>query len=121
MTDGGSTDYSDLFVRLPAAPEPEQRGSWWSHVWQFTVEEPSGGPLRLPPPPDHLVDMWVVVLCEWRSPTELVVDVLTRDRALTGDELAYVSVIAASLKKQLGESLAVEGRRDHPIFRMSRP
>jgi hypothetical protein len=49
------------------------------------------------------------------------VDVLTRDRALTGDELAYVSVIAASLKKQLGESLAVEGRRDHPIFRMSRP
>lgn len=116
-TDGGSIDYSDLAIRSPATPEPEPRGSWWSHPWHFTVEpaeESADRTLRLPGPPDHLVDMSVVVLCEWRSPSELVVDVLN-------DELTYVSVITASLKKQLGESLAAEGRRDHPIFRLSRP
>lgn len=113
-------DYADIVVRPMPIPTPDRFGSWWRRRWHFDVAR-GGRNFRIPPPIGDAAELQAVVSSWWDSDSRLVLELHTRKEVLDGDELTYISIVAAWLRVCFpGEDIMVNGIRDHAILKMSR-
>jgi hypothetical protein len=113
-------DYAGITIRSTPVPVPDRVGSWWRRRWTFVV---AGGrrEFRLPPPLGDATDLQLVASCWWESESQLVLELHTRNEQLSGDELTYVSIVAAWLAVCFPDAeIIVDGVRDHPLLKTSR-
>jgi len=121
MTDPtrGYSDYSE--IALPPSPTPERIGSWWRRRWTFAVSGKVDGTLSIPPPLSEEIDTAIVVTSWWASDVDLIVEIFTKDEAMGGSEITYVSLIGAWFQLRVPEvQISLEGMVNHSLLQASR-
>ena len=96
---------------------------WWRQVWQ--VEHAQAGTPQLPalpvPPPEgaEFAPTGATLIGVFQAGSGcLRVEVLSRQRQLSSEEVGYVSLLMQALQRNLGP-LRINGYEDHPILRVT--
>lgn len=114
-------DYQGMIISVPDLPRAELVGTWWRRRWQFELARGRWRHRRLPPPTGAWRDVATVVTGTFVSDTELMVETFSVHEVLSGDELTYMSVVAAWLLfRHSPEDVLVNGVAGHPLLRMSK-
>lgn len=114
---GQPRDYSRVKITIAPIPIPEEVDGWWKRSWTLTVPGREDLSTFDTPVPLSGMSPAVVLLVSVRK-SEFRLEVLTSTEVMDGDIQTYLAIIAASLKKQFGADVAVDGLRDHPWFVM---
>lgn len=109
--------YEGFRLRKKDHPEPIAVSGWWRRRWLF---EAVGGSLQqivVPPPLGEMDPSPVVIASSYIDGGKIIVDSYSRGRLMSGEVLAYLSVVAAWIQqKHHGTEIVVNGERRHPIL-----
>jgi hypothetical protein len=116
--------YGNVKARFVPFPATEAAGGgWWRQVWQ--VEHAHGATPELPrlpvPPADDpaFASTGATLIGVLQGGNgRLRVEVLSRQRQLTSEEVGYVSLLMQALQHSIGP-LLINGYEDHPILHVT--
>jgi hypothetical protein len=116
--------YGNVKARYIAFPATVPAGSgWWRQVWQVNHSQTASPELpALPAPPSEdaeFASTGATLIGVFQSGGGcLRVEVLSRQRQLSSEEVGYISLLMQALQRSLGP-LRINGYADHPILRVT--